>query len=86
MAHHHLALQLLDRLQRDADHNDDRSAAHGHIAHVSQVAVNNRDQRDHRKEEGADQSQLGKDLRDKISGRLAGADTGNGAAVLFQVI
>ena len=86
MTQHHLGFQLLDGLKGNAHNNDDRSAAQGQAIHAGHVGIDNRNQGHKSQEQGPDQGDFGKDLRDKVRRGLAGADARDGAVVLAEII
>ena len=85
MSHHHLAFELLDGVKRHADQNDDRGTAERDV-HLGQSAQPDRQDRNHRQEQAAEEGGLRDDLRDKVGGGLAGTDARDGSAVLPQVV
>ena len=86
VAHHHLGFHLLYGIERNADQDDNRCAAHGKAAHAGSTAVNNREQRDESEEQCADEGNPRQDFSDKVSRRLAGTDTRDCAVVLTKII
>ena len=88
MTHGHLSLDLTSGLERDADHDYDRSARESNAGDsVARDDVSGkRKNRDDTEEECAHKSYLIEDLRDVIGSRLTGADSGDEAAVLLQVV
>ena len=87
MAHHHLALKLLDSLERDAYDNDDGCTAKRKTAEVDvELAVEQRDESDHGQEQSADKSDPGEDLLDVGGCGSAGTDARNSAVVLLEVV
>ena len=86
MTHHHLRLQLLHSFKRYAYDNDHRGSAHHQTVHTGQVAVDDRDKRHEREEQGADERNLGKDLCDEVRRGFAGTDTRDGAVALAEII
>ena len=55
MAHHHLALELLRGIQRYADDNDDGGTSHRQAVQSGDVGIEDREERDDRQEQRADQ-------------------------------
>src|SRR5690349_11179109 len=82
-----LALDLLHRVQRDADHDEDRGAAEGEV--LVGVDEDQRDQRDERHEpevQSPGERDAGQDVGQVVLGRLARPDPGDEAAVLLHVV
>ena len=86
MTHHHLAFKLLNCLKRNADDDDDGCAAQREVAHVGELTVEQRNERDNREEERADEGDSGKDLLDVLCGGSARTDARNGAVVGFEIV
>ena len=86
MSHHHLALELLNGLKRNADDDDNGCAAQRQVAHAGELAVEQGYQRDDRKEERADEGDSGKNLFDISSGGSAGTNTGDRTVVCLQIV
>ena len=84
--HEHLVLHLLDGIQGDAHHDDDRCAADGQGAVPEQVAGDNGRDGHHRQVESTKHGDLIEHLGDKVGGGLAGTEAGDEAAVLLQVV
>ena len=57
MTHHHLRVELPERVEREADDNDDRRTAQRNI-HLCDRADADRKDRDQREEDAADQRDL----------------------------
>src|SRR3954453_5207775 len=82
-----LALDLLHRVQRDADHDEDRGAAEGEV--LVGVDEDQGDQRDERHEPQVHRTgerDAGQDVGQVVLGRLARPDPGDEAAVLLHVV
>ena len=86
MAHHHLALDLLDSLQSNADHDHDGSAADGQAVDAGQLTEHRGEQSHNAQEQSTDEGDLVQHTLDEISSGLAGTLAGDGAAVLPQVV
>ena len=82
---HHHGLNLLDRLEHNADHDDQArsSERYGSVEHASEEKRKNTDDR---KADRADEDDVVEDPAQIIARRLAGTDTRDEAAALFQVI
>lgn len=84
MTHRNLALEIPRRLERDADHDQQRGAAeregleHGVAGHRK----HDREHGDKTEEERADEGNAVENLLDVIGRRLAGTVAEDGAAVL----
>lgn len=68
MAHHHLAFQLPEGVERHAHDDDDRSSAERDV-HLGDTADADRQDGHERQEDTADQRDLGDDPRDEVGGR-----------------
>ena len=86
VTHHHLRFDLLYSLQRNADHDDDGRAAHGKAIHAGEVAVKDRQDRNEREENRADERYLGKDLADELRRRTARTDAGDRTVIGAEVV
>ena len=86
MPHEHLCLDHFDRLQSDADHDDDGGAADGHVHDPGDVLGNNGQDGYDTQVNGAEEGQTGEDLGQELSRRTAGAEARNKAAVLFRLL
>ena len=86
MTHQHLIFDRLDRLQRDADHDDDRCAADAQAAHAFDITQDLGNTADDGQEDGAHQGDLVEDLCDKVRSRAAGAEARDKAAVGLEVV
>ena len=78
-------LNLLDRLEHNADHDDQArsSERYGSVEHASEEERKNTDDR---KADRADENDVVEDPVQIIARRLAGTNTRNEAAALFQII
>ena len=87
VTHHHLCLELLDSLKRNADDDDDRGAAQCNIAQVGVECANDeRNQRDDAQEDRANKDNLAQCLHDEVGRGLAGTEARDITAVLLQVV
>ena len=85
MTHHHLAFELTNGVESNADKNDDRGSAQRDV-HLSQRADADRQGSDDAQEDAAQEGGLCYDLGDVVRGRLAGTDAGDSAAVLSEIV
>ena len=87
MAHQQERVELLRSLERDGDHNEDggRTEATEEVD-AQQVHDDGRDYGDQAEEDGAEHGQAAGLSLQIIAGRLTGADAGDEAAVLLQVL
>src|SRR4051794_28103032 len=82
-----LTLDLLHRVERDADHDQDRGAAEGEVlVGADEHEGDQRDQGDQTEVHGAWQRDAGQDVGQVVLGRLARPDPGDEAAVLLHVV
>src|SRR3954454_11295852 len=82
-----LALDLLHRVERDADHDQDGRATEREVlVRVHQGEGDQRDERDQPEVERARQRDAGQDVVEVLLSRLAGPDPGDEASVLLHVV
>src|SRR3954469_6405686 len=82
-----LALDLLHRVEGDADHDQDRRASEREVlVRVHQRDGDERDQRDETEVQRTWQRDTGQDVLEVLLGRLARPDPGDEAAVLLHVV
>ena len=88
LSYNHQCFYLSYCLKYNAYDNDDGRAAEGETAHsvTGNKVQDHGEYRDKAEEDCADKCYSVKNLGNIVAGRLTGADTGNGAAVLFQII
>src|SRR5699024_5759576 len=87
MTHQHLRLQLLDRVKRNTNHDDDRGAAERNVGQRrGNRTYDQRQDRNNTEENRTDKGALAERLGNKVAGRLARTEARNKAAVLLQVI
>src|SRR5437773_5458814 len=80
-----MLLHLLQRVQRHADHDEERSSAESE-GHVDQAADPDRQQRDQRQEDRARQRHLRYHVVDVLGCLRARFHSGNEAALLLQIL
>ena len=91
VAHHQLAVDLLDGLEGDAHGDEDRDAEEAELLAAGGVTEGladgeGRDQGDGGDEERAGEGDPGEDLRQVALGLVAGADAGDEAALLADLV
>ena len=88
MTHGHLRLDLTVGFENDAHHDDDRRSAERQTREGAAGADvdDHREHRHDRQKERADEGDAVEDLRNVLSSRTAGTDTGNGTALRLQVV
>ena len=88
MTHSHLRLDFAGRFKNDTYNDDDGVSAEGECAHLitREDVGDHRNDSDNAEHDRADQDDAVHNLGDVIRGGLAGADTGDEAAVLLEVI
>ena len=79
MTHHQLGFQRTDRLDRNADDDQDRSTAHRRNINMGEVQEDDREDSDDAEENRTDQTDLGENSLDVVGGGLSGTDTGDTA-------
>ena len=86
VTHEHLGLEALDRLKRNADHDDDGRAADREAAVLDHDTDDDRQDRNDRQIQSAEERDFVDNLQDEVGSRLARAEAGDEAAVLLEVI
>src|SRR5215207_7173600 len=85
VAHHQLRLELLHRVERDADHDQDRGAAEVEVR-TGLVEQDRRQRRDRGQVERAWERQAGEDAVEELGRGPPWSHPGDEAAVLLQVV
>ena len=87
MTHQHLSLQSLHSLKSNTHHDDDGGTADGQILHGgNQDATDDGQQCYHRQVQCAKNQDLVDNLLDEVRGGLTGAEAGDKATVLLQIV
>ena len=86
MAHHHLGFHLFCCVERNADQNDNRGSTKRHVGQTAHTAEDDGKQRNDRKEQSADQCNLGEYPRNKVRSRFARAYTWDRTVTLTKII
>ncbi len=86
MPHQQLGFNLLHRIERNADHDEQRGAAKPESLHAGCPLQQAREHRDQRQEDGTKPGDAVEHLGDVVRGGLAWADARDEPAVLADVV
>ena len=86
MTHHQLGFQRPDRLDRNADNDQDRSTAHRRDVDMGEVQEDDREDSNDTEEDRTDDRDLVENSLNVIGGGLSGTDTGDTAVRLAEVV
>ena len=87
MTHHHLRLDCLDCFKRDTDYDEKRRPSQSQLLrHPGQITQDDWHNGDYTQEKRAEECNAVENSADKIACGLAGAEPGDKAAVIFEIV